>query len=453
MQCKLKSHNEVISLTVSRLFLYHQCKLVLAQDYEGSKYFLVFHKDQFIHALKLDKLKPHHFLDRARRAGLSIPGNQPVIRALLNQKTFNHLSINQLKHKFKLHQGNPNIDQVIIQSYFDQVLPTNDIVHAFKQCFLAYRRNGNMQKAYQVLLALKVYQPDNSFAKDMLTSVDFQRYHHDYTDPNQLKFIDPYFYEQQCYHPLNIDQLSHFLKEQNRQIDLAILATYRLTTTFSSDSWEIYQSFLNLCPSNQQLIALAQLLKLNPSLLQHDIFAKAILARSSADQYVKIVTRRQYPHPIDNEAFVEAIAQASPTTKRALLAKQERLIAITKSLSAHDIEQIIKPILASALESESMDSLMDWLEPFDQQSLLKLHHILAKIKQLKDDPDHQLELADLYLSFNQLEPAINCLKWELELNPANEKALKQLITLLKQDNKNHEADAYQEQLIQLTKYH
>lgn len=73
------------------------------------------------------------------------------------------------------------------------------------------------------------------------------------------------------------------------------------------------------------------------------------------------------------------------------------------------------------------------------------------MKQLEDDPDHQFELGELYLYFQQLEQSLDCFKWEMELNPDNTKPVQFLSKIYLELGKKEEANAYQQLLIQMQK--
>ncbi|WP_440896417.1 hypothetical protein ACS127_18265 [Amphibacillus sp. Q70] len=436
MKCTIQSQKKQATLVVKRLVLYQNCKLIHAQGRSGQDYYLIFHKNRYINTIKVTELKIDSFISKAIEQGLIVSAPHHAIYSLINQQVFSCLPLDKMVHHAENHPK--QLEQVIILSYFDQYIAKEKIINLFIETFRNHRRNGKLQQAYQVLTILEDYAPENQFARDILTSLTFQGYQSD----NQEYF---------AFNPLQSDILEKTYLKNKRHLEISILSTVNLLNEYSDDQWQLFHHTLSDYPIDIQAKTLFQLLKQKPSLIEQKTFAKALLKYANVKQFLSIVLKPEYPHSIDPTIFIEQLEQASQDEHLAIFNKKQKpFIDRITSFPIEDKEKATRLIIESAIQITPIDEVLKWLDAFEDT--FSFYNQLLTIKKLVENPDQQEKLAEFYQRFNHRDGAIECLKWEAELYPTKESVHKKLIKLLKETNQNEEADAYQEQWIQQTKY-
>ncbi|WP_017473740.1 tetratricopeptide repeat protein [Amphibacillus jilinensis] len=435
MKCTIQSQKKQAVLTIKKLTLYQRCKIIHAKGRSGADYYLIFHKDRYINTAKINHLKDDGFIKKAFSNGLVIKGAHPAIYKLVNDHVFMCTRMTQTINKFK--QRQPNLEQVITLTYFDQFITKDELINAFIDCFRDYRRKGNIQKAYNVLSVLKHYDPNNQFAKEMLASMTFQGYQSTYKE---------YFY----YTPLDPQRLYDIFTHHERSVDLSILVTYRLLNRFSLTDWNVFQNFLSSYPKEVQANTTFQLFKQKPALIKYRSFTDVLLTHANTKQFFKIVFNDSFPHDLYQPLFIKHMENASEELIMEVFNNKYPLQEVIKDFPINKQEQAIRPMIEIILKHTSIHEVLAWLENF--KHTFSFQSALEQIKQLEENPDKQDQLGDLYKMFNDLDHAISCYKWVIEFNPNHELTLKKLITLLKQNGQNEEAEAYQQQFIQQNKY-
>ena len=436
MKCTIQTQNKQATLTVKQLILFQQCQLIHAEGRSGQDYYLIFHDKRYVNTIKVKQLKQDTFIHQATEQGLIVTAPHHAIYTLINQQIFTCIPLKRMLANINGKQK--SIESIIILSYFDQFIAKEKIITRFIKAYQEYRRNGQLKHAHHVLLMLQSYDPENQFAHDILTSLTFQGYQVD----KHLTL---------AFNPLQLDLLEHIYLETESELELSILSTVQLLNHYSEHHFQLLQQTLNDYPIDIQRKTLRQLIKQKPSLIKQQSFANAFLNIASAKQYITIILQKDYPHPIKATTFTEQLERLDKSNLRdVFLKKQNSIIARTKNFSQLEKEKIARLLVEATLPFLSLDDILIWLEDFDQS--FSFQPQLLSMKKLVQNPDQQEQLADLYLKFNYLDGAIECLKWEVELDPTNEAIYKKLIKLLKESNQHEEADAFQEQWIQQTKY-
>lgn len=436
MKCKIQINNKQATLKVSKLVLYQHCQLLLAQGRSGNDYYLIFHKKRYINTVKIDELKADSFIAKAIQNGLSVLAPHHAIHSLVADQTF---TLTPLKKMLYIDSNSDKqLDQIIILSYFDQYVSKEKISEHFIEVFRHHRRNGQMQLAFQVVSLLKNYDPENQFAFDILSSLTFQDY-----QLNDLEYFS--------FNPLQLEHLEHIYQSENRQFELSILSTFQIINDFSEHYWSIFIQTLNAYPKQIKTDTLAKLFKQQPDLIKESLFVDALLNDMNSQSYLKVVLNKKFIHSIDFKPFFEHLQNAKEDLL--LMIFQEKKVNLKNRINpftAIEKENIVRVIVEAALKSEPIDTILAWLDEFDQPFSFEKQLLL--IQHLLENPDQQEQLADLYQKFNHYEGAIDCLKWDLELDPTNEVVFKKLIHLLKETNNTEEVEAYQQQWIQQMKY-
>lgn len=436
MKCRIQIQQKQATLDVKRLILFKNCQLVEAHGRSGQTYYLVFHKKRYINTVKVNQLNPDSFIAKAIMYGLIVNSPHHAIDTLVNQQTFSCIPLKKMLQSMskKLDQ----LDQIIIITYFDQFISQEKIINLFIECFRQHRRDGQLQHAFQVLSTLKNYQPDNQFAHDMLVSLTFQGY-------------QVHEREMFAFNPLDLDTLESIYQSDSRILERSILATVQLLKKFSNHYWQLFLSTLDPFPPSIRAATLYEMYLQQPKLINHQPFSDQLLMYVDSKRYLKILLEKDFSHQVNIKAFMSHLTQVEQNTHLTIFTKhQDQFIKRIDSFPCEEKEVVTRMIIDSALKYKPIEDILSWLDKFDTPFYFTKH--LELIKELKENPDSQAQLADIYQYFNHFAGAIDCLKWEIELHPNNETLYKKLISLLKQNGQVEEAEAYQEQIIHQIKY-
>ena len=71
---------------------------------------------------------------------------------------------------------------------------------------------------------------------------------------------------------------------------------------------------------------------------------------------------------------------------------------------------------------------------------------------ISDELDDMQTLGELYYEFRQMDKAIECFDWEMELKPADPKPLQWLAKIYREKGMNQESDIYRQLCVNLQKW-
>lgn len=436
MKYKIQSQNKQATLTARQLILFQHCRIIHAQGRSGQDYYTIFHKERYINTVKIQQLKEHSFLATAIEHGLIIEAPHYAIEQLIDEEIFPTVPLNKMLSSIV--DKSKSLESLIILSYFDHFITKDQIIEQFSESFREHRRGGKLKQSYLILQTLKSYDPENHFAKDMLATLTLQGYEVD--DQAYFSFM-----------PLQLDHLESIYLETDAHFELSILSTYQLLNKYSDHHFELFHKTLIDHQPSIQRKTLTQMIKQNEKLIEHDTFLNAFLNVANPNQYVNFVLKTNFSHPIDEEIFVEQLSKMKSAQQLNIFINNGKVfLTRIKDFTKREQEKAIRMIVESVIPHISLDEIIDWLSAFEGN--ISFYKQLLLMKELSNHPDKQGELATLYQQFNHLEGAIDCLRWEIELDPINEETYKKIIHLLKATGQQEEADDFQEQWIHQTKY-
>src|SRR5690606_15630341 len=88
-------------------------------------------------------------------------------------------------------------------------------------------------------------------------------------------------------------------------------------------------------------------------------------------------------------------------------------------------QKIITLLLPCLFENHPIEFVYNWLEPFHyQRTSLPIIEKLKTMNKIKEDPDQQHYMGELYYQLHLLPQAVDCFNWDLELNPSHTRPLK-----------------------------
>ncbi|RLL46783.1 hypothetical protein D8M04_06160 [Oceanobacillus piezotolerans] len=453
---KVQLNKKHRTLKAEELIIYNQSKIIAATDVKGSYYYLVFYKDQYINGVKANKIRLNSFIHLAFKNGISFSGTHPLTnRILATDQPFRFVKFNALINT--LHKSYSMKEVVFIFIFFDSFIKQDSSKKLLKDTFYHFRRNGKNYKSYQILKTYLHFFPKDKFAYDMVHNIAFQRYETMYQQLDLLYEKDPTYVEAVSYDfhldPAYAIHLFQLYQTQNRSMDKLAIRLAMLKRTYSSQNLaEIEESISSLSIKDQILIFKDLLQKQNHPLLQEKLFSR-LLENEDSNSIASFLM--EYDFQPTNEQISLVLKHIDNADARLLAgyfnSSSSRLVQLSNQ-SAHILGELIKPFVSAFLQEYEVKEVIAWCSELRTAShRLPIEQKLAKMEQLRDDPDNQLTLGELYLDLHQLEKSIECFKWEMELHPENPKPVSYLSKVYKQLGKKEEAKAYQQLFVQMNK--
>lgn len=457
MQCTLTINKKSKQVDVLKMYMYKQSKVIETVDKHNRYFYLVFYHNQYINGAKATKIKLGSHIHRALTRGITMESNHPFVKEVLNRDTYPCIKFNQLYTKLQQHY--PPTETALILSFFDSFTSPDAIQKLLKKTFYSYRRNGKLRKAFQVLNILNQADPADTFAIDMIGKMEFQNERALYQSLDSLEQRDPIHFESVCFAQLEnheiLTKLIVFFDNNDRNLDAAILRTFMLKEQFNQSAWDGLLAYLANHDTETQIYNLLELNQATPHPTIKKELVSKLLGSSHHNEAVTFFIEHEYI-PTTNET-TQLIDHLNQVDSRKLMhyfhPSKKKIKQLHHLIPKKQIEQIIVPFVKTFLSSYSLAEVQEWIvktKVEDEQYLIEKN--LNNIALLEDDPDQQYKLGELYLSLGQLSKAIECFKWEVELDPNNIKSMKAIIDLLKQTGDFSEAKNYEDLLIQTQKY-
>ncbi|WP_079708807.1 hypothetical protein [Paraliobacillus ryukyuensis] len=457
MELTITSQKKTIQANVLQLHLYQQSKVIEAMDKRNNYYYVVFYQDQFINVVKPTHMKRHSHVQRAITNGISLPGDHPLVNKLIGQQTLSMTRFNQLFKKLQQHY--PPLETALILSFFDSFTTAGSIPKLIKKTYYDFRRNGKMRKALQALYLLKEVDAENTFANDLIGKMEFQKYNEAYQTLDIIMEKDPVYFEDICFRHLQ-DGIYHenllmFYDQKNRHIDAIMVRLYLLKQQFNETHWQQLQATIQTWNNEAQINVLSDLYRDQP----HPIIEKELTGRligsSHHNEVVSFLLEQNY---LPTQTEMDKIIDHLNHTDRSQLIQyfhqsKEKFTTLRQSITKNQLEKAITPFIKAFLSTYSFEEINQWFRAFNESNeLFLIEQTIHTMEKLQDDPDHQDKLGELYASLDQVEQAIDCYKWEMELHPQNTKAIQAVAHLYKEMGNETEAGTYQDLLIQTQKY-
>jgi tetratricopeptide (TPR) repeat protein len=304
------------------------------------------------------------------------------------------------------------------------------------------------------------FAPNHSWVKQLANDISFNKYEVLYKQKSENLFAnDTIFTEKTMYlqkdNEQSFQQLINCLEKESRWIDLISMYVYKLKI---SPSDEIYTPLIRLVEQhfneNEIVYILEDLSYHSPAFfpLQQDLFNK----------YVKANKINKIFEMMNNYDF--KLSDAQVQTIGTMIQEYEQDL---NSLHPDTLKTFIRPVIKlfplktesllnkcviSLLKTHELTYIQIWLKSFkENHENLKIFEKIDTMEKLSNDLDQMQMLGELYYEFRQLEKAIECFSWEMELMPTNPKPLQWLSKIYREMGMNLESDAYQQLCINLQK--
>ncbi|UJL45615.1 hypothetical protein KFZ58_14610 [Virgibacillus sp. NKC19-16] len=444
-----------LTLTPQQLAIYKQSKVLEATDEAGDYFYLFFYKNDFLTGIHADDIDTDTHVHRAFTEGLHFEGSHPLTKQLIRAyRNIHFLPIEKLYKKIQ-DTSYSQLETALIKTYFDAFSSTDSIHKVLKDTFNHYQRNGQSLASYQLLNIYLNYDNTNTFARDMISGAQFKNQSKMYQDLEKLSEKDPIQLESLCfdnlYHTEHVMMLLQLYKEQNRWTDELALRITLLKSHFTPENFTAIRVMIEPLPTDEQMTLLQELNQSNNNPVLHEALITKLLASGKPNDILEfMMTTKVQPDEEQLTGIITHIEQAGLTDLTSFFKNGNyRLLELSKN--PQTIERLATPFISSFLQDHTIGEILDWFQPFrDANFHLPVEQKLLKMQTLVDDPDRQFNLGELYLYFRQLEKALDCFKWEVELDPQAHSSVKYVAKIYQELGYPDEAAAYQ-QLLQMQK--
>lgn len=106
------------------------------------------------------------------------------------------------------------------------------------------------------------------------------------------------------------------------------------------------------------------------------------------------------------------------------------------------LEQLLTILLPRLFEKYELPYIYNWLKPLDHLQLNCVEAIKAMYV-IREEPDQQHFMGELYYKLNLLPQALDCFLWDVELHPNNLRPIRWLTKLYHEMGMLEEARSYQ----------
>lgn len=452
-QCITVQHKKKsIELTIDRMAVFHVIKVIEAYDQNHNCYLLYFYKSQYLTHKKTPFISLNSSLQKIFTKGIMLHAPHPLIHEQVgNTRSFPFYSFNQLLPK--LESQLTQQETSLIFSFFDNYISKEKLVALFKKHYNQFRRDGQFYKAYQLLRICLDFAPESTWAQDMSHNLQYHSYEKLYdTAGAPLLSKDPLFAEIQLFQNRHerdsFTQLQDKLAGEFRWADQISLYMDQVNTENQQSLLSLLSSHLSEKDSAQVLSELLN--KIHLPLVQDTLFNILLHLR----QYEEAINIMAIPHvQLSDSQFlqIQDILEKQELNSNKLLIQNFNQILVHQT-DPRNLEKMIRLCVPLLFQRYDFSFIDQWLEPLRQLHLsLPTLQKINLMKELKDDPERQLLLGELYYEFKQYELAIDCFSFDMELRPTSAEPIQWLAKSYRDMGKLEEATSYQNVLSMMQK--
>lgn len=407
-------------------------------------YYLFFYKNHFLTAHQTIKIKRTSTLQKVLAHGLFIPSESPLIPSLLAANSIKCLSLPSTWKMIQKHYN--NIEAAHVLTIFDTYLKKRAVLSTLEKTWSELRRDGKLLHAYRILKIARSCYPNNKWAKDLSSHLDYAKYEQYYvSDVKSLLNHDPIHAEKQLFSTFHDKTSFSILDEKLRRESRHIERIALYSTNLNDENFmQTYQTLRTILPkhfSNQDSVSILytifvrSLTTLKNEQLKNNLLG--LLAKTG--QYQETFELLTALHiPLTNAQIdlllailkeIDAIEFAGFDAKLLINARTEQL------------QQLLTELIPRLLSHHDIQFVYQWLTPFHATSL-PIMETIRHMHKINDDPDKQHQMGEMYYQMNQLEQAVDCFLWDYELHPTNPRPIKWLTKLYRELGMKEESESY-----------
>ncbi|MFC4323145.1 tetratricopeptide repeat protein [Litchfieldia salsa] len=442
-----------LELNINGLYLFQGYQVLEAfTSQQDECYYLFFYKNEFLTGKRTNFIKRSSTLQQILTKGIYLSSPQPIIKTLLDINTIHSIpSINTTWKK--INKSYKEVEAAHILTVFDNYLKMDKVISLLQKICLQFRRDGNLLQAYRMLNLLLTKYPTNQWAKSLITHLNYQKYTLKYQSHiKSLLNYDPLYAEIHLYLNLHstqsFDLLQQHLYSESRTLECLTLYTHHITSSESKHFEDYFQQLLKILPihysSQESLSYLYRIYeetksKKNKAIIQNEIVSRLLDEKRYEDAYFLLIKSDTALSTEQINLMIKILEVLDVSYSHSFDTFQARILTNANKIQ---LEQIFKFLVPKLFKSHDITYIYHWMKP-----LLHIPNTYTnKIKTLydmKEEPDQQHFMGELYYEINQLPQAIECYLWDLELNPTNPRPIKWLSKLYREIGMIEESTSYQ----------
>jgi tetratricopeptide (TPR) repeat protein len=451
--------DQLLKGTVTRMAIDLPCTVLEITASNQAAYYFLFYKNKFIAGKELAGIPKGTYLERAFQKGLVLRSSHPLVSIYCSNRRsftlpkFHNELFNDLQNHFTL----PEV--AFLATRLDHILEEKQISHIAREIFYHFQRNGQTSQAYRILWVLQAYAPQEEWVKHMLNQPAFAAQRAAYKGSlESLCEKDPLYFEQYSFRHHKQKELSNklhtSLEQQSRWLDSLALYMGEFQREIDPERYADFAQLLTKHLAQEEaLLIFMKLYRKFPAFspLRQDLLHHLYELKRFGEALTLFAKEETLIN--DREMLETIFDQLDLINGDIELSKVNQWLVPLFPASPEKKERIVRQIITHLLQTQEIEHVKQWLDPLHHcPPILPIHHEISRMKQLTDDPDKQLELGELYYKYHQLDKAVTCFSWEMDLNPDNPLPVQWLSRIYKEKGLAQEAKGYQDAYIQLMKY-
>ncbi|XJZ27805.1 tetratricopeptide repeat protein [Bacillota bacterium Lsc_1132] len=450
----IKDKKKTIKGEISRAAFYARSKVVVAETTESETYYFIYYHNRLIFGDQLEQVKKASFIDRAFREGIELDSPHPLLTAFIPDLTVSIPNRNklftQLQADFSPHEI------AYIATTLDSFFTKEHLANVIEKLFFHYRRNGNFKKSFQILQILTAFLPDSKSANERLHSHEFYSYQKFY-HASSLSVIlkeDPLYVDLHCFKnrsdPAIRTMLKDLLTSKNSFVELLLL----WLEDIKKNEIDFYSQMALQFVSMPEWMFILTKVGMNPFQLLPE--AQRVIEKMLQNGSYETAALHLLPFMDDLPENYDLILKKlwEDMDAEFVAAHLDKFVSILEKKEdggkGEHTEARIYQLAVTLLEEFDLKTTFSKLLPI--QKHLPHSRVLRKLAdmlKLVEDPDHMMELGDLYAEFKQFDQAIDCYFWEMELRPQDPDPVLKICKCYQQKGMLGEAEVYQKIFLQL----
>src|SRR5699024_2646082 len=394
------------------------------------------------------------FIASAFKQGIVYNAPHPFIDVLLS--TNQPYRIRRLDPLLKkLDKNYTPQEKAFILTFFESFISKKRLFHEIKSIFYVYRRNGQNLLGYRIVRIMMDLAPDHSLVRQLKGDLNFKQYADMYHHQSENIMTKDLIFAEKVYDAEkdkdnSFHHLIALLNEQSRWIDMAALYGSRLIENPSETSYTPLIKLLDQhLDSHDSMQVLENIYRQSPHYipLKQDLLEKYI----QLNQLENVLNMVEHPDLELDARQTESIRdmlEQPDLQSRSLTAEQlQSLFKMTIDVYPKKAIDLIHGYISALLNTNEPAYIRELLRPLsDRREVHPLYQKMNRLVTFSDDLDQMQALGELYYEFRQLEQAIECFSWEMELKPEDPKPLKWLSKVYQQLGMKQESKAYRQLL-------
>jgi tetratricopeptide (TPR) repeat protein len=440
-----------VLLEIDGLYLFQGYQVMEAFTMQEDEcYYLFFYKNKFLTGKRTTKIKRKSTLNQVITKGIFIPSPHPIIQSLLaNNSTQTFPTLNTTwKNLNKVYN---KVESAHILTVFDCYLKKDKVISLLKKICLQFRRDGKFLQAFRILQLMVDKYPTNKWAQSLITHIDYQKYSLYYqSEIETLLHYDPLYSEKQLYLQIGngkaFDLLQEKLRSEFRNLECLALYCHQLSSDPNNFDQYFHQLLETLSTNFSEIKSISILYTIynhpipmaNKEKVQKQLLSQLITVKQYEDAFDLLTQNKKQLSASQIDILIIALNNLDPSYPISLEDfKVQNLI----NADINQLEQLMATLIPRLFEKYDISYVYPWLKPLFHLPMAYIE-IIKTMYNIREEPDQQHFMGELYYQLNLLPQAIDCFLWDVELNPTNPHPIKWLTKLYRESGMEEESKSY-----------